>query len=611
MPSDSGSSGSQPTASPAARPASPALPAWVQPVALVLVVLAGFAVRAAPASAPDQAGGLFFADGDSYYHLRRIEQTVAAGGQVPMFDPQLSYPDGQRIQWHGGYDLTIAAAVAVVCGSAPDRACMEAVAGWCSPLLGALAVLAVFFMARSVAGPPTALAAAALFALYPFSAGSARVDHVDHHAVEPLFPALWLWALARGRARTAGVLCGLSLAYFPSALWPIAVTSAGLLLLRLRDLAFPDAAPAGAHDALPRMLGTATLVALPIVATSGFATRVEPAATSLFHLIALGGGAAVAQALEWIARRDRRRALSRGLWLLATCGLVSLALGYRTVAPLLVFGQAQGLWLGVVQQAPLLDHLPGLAVATAIALSASVIAYGVGRRRRARGLQLLALINPPLFAAGALQIRFLMVASPVLTTVLACALIDGGAALRSHVSDHPRRVRAMAAAVLVLAWMLVLLPIRATLSTRPPPRVQLRLHDGARLLSRLRGQLDPHAAVWSDWLWGHHVLYFGGLPTVASPFILSGRDDANVQARRALLFEDSDELLAAMRRRDASYLLVSDGFDVAQAARSLGLPPPREPVVDALRADPPWPEGLELMGSEGGVRLFRRVSDIH
>ena len=43
--------------------------------------------------------GWLLSDGDSYYHLRRIEQTMARRGRVPMFDPDLSYPEGQRLQW--------------------------------------------------------------------------------------------------------------------------------------------------------------------------------------------------------------------------------------------------------------------------------------------------------------------------------------------------------------------------------------------------------------------------------------------------------------------------------------------------------------------------------
>jgi hypothetical protein len=92
---------------------------------------------------------------------------------------------------------------------------------------------------------------------------------------------------------------------------------------------------------------------------------------------------------------------------------------------------------------------------------------------------------------------------------------------------------------------------------------------------------------------------------VASPFILSGDDAANVAATRALLAEDPSRLLAVMRRRRARYLLVTPRPSVEQLARTVGAAPPADPVITGLLADPPRvPAGLRLVESSPHARFY-------
>jgi hypothetical protein len=205
--------------------------------------------------------------------------------------------------------------------------------------------------------------------------------------------------------------------------------------------------------------------------------------------------------------------------------------------------------------------------------------------------------------------RFLMAASPALVVVLAVALSSLHRLLKTRLVDAPRRTRALGAAVFVLVLAVLLSPLREYMTDgEAQPSV---LRGGTRVLRRLGANAPTRTqqSILADWTWGHHILYLTPYATVASPFILSGADRANVDARRALLSEGSDALLACMRRRASRYLLLSSGtFDAAREARSLGLVPPRAPAATALLA--PRIEGwerLRLADADGDARLYERV----
>lgn len=611
---------------------------WPELLALIAVLVAAAAVRLAPWRSARDGDAWLLADGDSYYHMRRIEQTIAAGGRVPMFDPWLSYPEGQRIQWHAGFDLLAAGAAVAACGIAPERQCMETAAVLVVPLLGVAAALAVFWMALALLGPRGSLLAAALFALYPFSAGAARIGHVDHHVLEPLLVALWFGALLRGRPRAAGIVAGLAFACFPSALLAVGATCAGLAVARLAQLrpaSAPDASASGRPAERERrtdfsalwFIGVTWLVALPVVLTGGFADRFEPAATSLFHLVALTFGAALLGAIELAPRLAPRRPRAAALGLCALIAGIGAAAGSTWLLPLIRFGRVAGLWTGVVQQVSL-GRGPLAQTLLAGALAASCwlgwlrwrrpVPPAAGGRGPApavadgRSLAVAALL---LGLAGIEQIRFLMMASPLIVCVVAHATITLPRALARRLATAPARTRTLGALVGYAAASLVAVPLFEYLHGAPRPPVFRRT---ARLLRRFGRRADraehPPRAVLSDWTWGHHVLYLARLPTVASPFILSGSDRANVEARRALLGRDLDALLALMTRRRCRYLLITELFDPALAATSLGVVLPKGRGHDALarrllRTEVEHIGGpLRLAASAPGVRLFERVS---
>lgn len=579
--------------------------ALLEAAALVVVLVLAAAIRLSPWYKVHADGAWLFSDGDTYYHLRRIEQTIERGGRVPMFDPYLAFPYGQRSQWHIGYDLLVSGAVVAVCGPKPERDCLEPVAALSTPLLGVVATLVVFFLGVAVASHVHGLIAAALFAIYPFSAGSAALGHVDHQVLEPVMVAAVLWALAKRRPKTAGVLAGIAFAFFPSALLPFGVITAALILERVWRLR----RGVGSDRTALWFTATAFLILIPIVASGAFPDRFEPAATSLFHLAILAAFVVITAALEATASFWTVRRAAAFFPLAAIACAASVFAGTEHWVPLFRFGigKPSGMWIGMQQQQPLASG-PVVAVILALwVISGCCWTVLNAWRTDSRALGLTGMTALPLTLLGILQIRFLMPASPALVIVIAHVLIELQRFVAGRLARLSPRAGVLGYANYAVLVLLVLSPTAEYWrQNRQPPT----LEAGTRLLRRF-GQTRPSnivASVLSDWPWGDHILYFTGLPTVASPFILSGVDRENVEATRALLSERPEPLYRTMQSRGSRYLLVSDFFSAARAAASVGQRPPRAPAAEQLMArDIHGWSRLRLIDLEPGARLFELV----
>jgi asparagine N-glycosylation enzyme membrane subunit Stt3 len=576
---------------------------WL-PIGLhVLVLLVATGLRFSSFSTARADGDWLLADGDSYYHLRRIGLTIEQGGQVPMFDPYLAFPDGQKIQWHGGYDLLVAGIVASLCGNNSDHDCLTNVAVLSTPFLGVLATLCVLLLGRAVGGPWHGLLAGTLFAVYPFSAGSAAVGHVDHHVMEPLMVALWFLALCKERAVLAGLLAGLSFSIFPTALFPVGATVGALMIERV--VQFHKNGPPNFVGVTFAWICFAVLV--PVVWTGGFADSWEPAATSLFHLAVMGVAAVALTCAEVVGRFARQwRATLAGSAAFSVV-VLCVAIGWSHVSALFRFAKVQGLWSGVVQQVPLGTGVFAQILLVVFLLVVCTASFVLARKREAPGMRIAALAALPLGLAGLFQIRFLMMASALVVVVIAHVFLAIVRGLKERLANESRRTQWLGHAVMFGLAVLILLPVGEYFMPRAKSQPLL---SGTRILKRLGKKQHrlPLPSVLSDWIWGHHILYFARLPTVASPFILSGLDQANVEARRALLAEDPNTLYRIMDKHQSQYLLITGMFNPEAAARSLGLAPKEHPIAKDLMAKTlrDWSR-LRLVDMEGDARLYELV----
>jgi dolichyl-diphosphooligosaccharide--protein glycosyltransferase len=313
--------------------------AVVDALAVLALVAAAFALRAVYLREVFAAdGSIVFPDPDALYHARRALFGVASFPAVLSFDPYLHHPEGAPVPWPPLYDWLLAAKALALGGSLHA---FERVLAWASPVLGALAVLPVYAIARMLAGRGVALAAGAVFAALPIAVYYARVGNPDHHAWSALvgatFLALSLAALrpeSRGRSLAwigAGLLvlrAALVTSWAGSLLY-VAVGEAALLLgacLAARtDLLRVQAAGA---------LGAAALAA-PVVAASGVPAGGPFSTTTLswFHVCALAGAGLACAALAALEWRRPARGLAQRLARAAALGVLAAGVLLAFPAP--------------------------------------------------------------------------------------------------------------------------------------------------------------------------------------------------------------------------------------------------------------------------------------
>ncbi|RIL03439.1 MAG: hypothetical protein DCC71_15230, partial [Proteobacteria bacterium] len=181
--------------------------------ALAFVALCCFGIRATGFENVFAPNGVVLLDlGDGAYHARLASWAYANFPRFLDFDWYLAGSLGAPVPWPPLYDLLVAG-VARALGAGVDA--VPRVLAWAGPVLGLLAVPAVFAATRVLAGAGTALAAAAIFASFGSANIYGAVGNGDHHAFVATLAAIWL-ALAldfvapgRSRARLAAVACGL------------------------------------------------------------------------------------------------------------------------------------------------------------------------------------------------------------------------------------------------------------------------------------------------------------------------------------------------------------------------------------------------------------------
>lgn len=130
------------------------------------------------------AGGLLFEGFDSYYHIRRTIYTFQNFPHTLWFDSYLDYPHGMEITWPPLFDL-MGSAVSLALG-ADGPFGVEKACAFLPPLIGSLTVVLVYLLMLQLFDSRTAILAAFLSALAPYSLQSSMLGAYDHHCLEVL-----------------------------------------------------------------------------------------------------------------------------------------------------------------------------------------------------------------------------------------------------------------------------------------------------------------------------------------------------------------------------------------------------------------------------------------
>ena len=241
---------------------------------------------------------LFFAD-DGHYHMRRIQLIIAHFPRAPMFDSYVNYPEGAYCIWPPLFDFGVALLALMAGLGHPSVRLIEVLAVFVPPALGALTLLPVFLIARSLAGPVAGILAAFMLALMPGHVIYSIVGRVDHHVAEALLLACawWFFSSAFSAQAGASVKCFLLAGLFLGALFltqsASAVYAAPLFLCVVAQcLACPDAdsvSRKARHAGLAFAL--AALMVLPFAASAPVRSSADTPFLGLswFHAAILAG----------------------------------------------------------------------------------------------------------------------------------------------------------------------------------------------------------------------------------------------------------------------------------------------------------------------------------
>ncbi len=297
--------------------------------ALLLVLLLGAGLRSL--DLPQvfvRPGEVVLAMDDAAYHARRAFYSFENFPKVLFFDPYLAYPSGAPVPLPPGFDWMLGG-VARMFGS--DALTFERVAAWWSPLMGCIALLAVYAVARRLAGATAGWIAAGVYAVLPVPAVLARVGNPDHHAAVAALAALWLWLWVRELETPGARSAWRAVAHALACTAMVLTWSGSLLFVGLADGVGLVAAVGLARVDVVARLGAASLAAaallVPIVWQAGEPVGGPFSSTTLSWLHVLVLASLGALSLTWTLWERRARAASTGVrWIRALVLATAVAL---------------------------------------------------------------------------------------------------------------------------------------------------------------------------------------------------------------------------------------------------------------------------------------------
>lgn len=563
-----------------ARPSKPREDAAATLAFAAVLSLAAW-VRVARFAGPLAGGELIALDGDSHYHVRRIESALR--GAIPTFDPLMNWPRGGSAPWADGFDL-LGAAFAFLAGGGSDRPGTHVAVFLWPVVLGILAVWATIDLTRRLVPSRdvvTPLAAGLVAAFVPHFVDASSMGRVDHHVAEALSMLLLLsWSAERFRVEDepqpgmAWEAAGAAAVAF--AIWTF---SGGILYVSLAaaplGLAALGTRPGGripGSGAPALVAGALVGAALTVPAMRAHGRLISFMFPSLLQpaLVAIAGMALAGAVLAGERLANRKTLVRLPAQLGAAAAVIVGALAVVPGLGTEVLGAVQGWMLqkdpwiaSIAEFQPLLwDRArgePGLlhlrtllgpvGFLGAFALPLGVLVawrYSPGRAAS------FALTSTALSAMALLQMRFTRLAAPLLAIAIALTLRG----LRAGLARTPLNGRLAAwTPVLGAALLIVASPGMRGQAVPDGPWELLSLHRAALAL-RIDGPPVPgrRQGVLVPWDLGHAVMGLSGRPVPANGFG-SYMDPETFRVVRDAFTGDERRLVAAMDALDLGFVL--------------------------------------------------------
>ena len=568
------------------------------PVGLFLLA---FAVRAIPWPSVLEGDRVYFFGTDAYYHMRRIFYSLAHFPTLLEFDPYLNFPHGAKPIWSPLFD-TLMACVLLPFYSFGDELTVERAAVWLPPLMGALTVLALYFMAKRHFGFAVAVASSLVLCFLSAHFWYAQVGFVDHHVAVSLLATLLLASVLLFFQRLSptggerplgvdggllvGVLMAVSLLIWPGSLLYVVLVEVALLIFSMSRDSRAEAVRFAKQ--LLVIQGVALLLVLPFGLRAWWPQWGEysPAVISrfqpwMFGALALHSVGCIAL-WRWSGRGQERRwrALQS-----VVIGMAVVAVSLLVFPGLLIGARDAWQWMArdevfqglVMESLPLFRENGGFGVEKAeLRLSRllylfplALVALSWEARRGPQRPVLLLLVAWCLVLAGVTvaQRRFFN------TFSVSYALVMGWSALRIYSAlpvffRRSRVRRAAVGALLVALFGFLMAPVipayepdlgNQLAAIRGEPRTLSSWFRTRRLLvdaaewmrvntpptsGYFDGEIAPEYGVLSPWADGHVLKYEARRPTVVGNF---GDDLGGDNFRLSFsYFESSEDRAAAI-----------------------------------------------------------------
>lgn len=228
--------------------AAPKNPGRGQSLAPWLIFALALAIRSLQWTSVLVADRVIFFGNDAYYHMRRILYALGRFPETLEFDRYVNFPQGAKVIWPPLFDVAIALLLRPF-HQPSNEDLVERIVIWIPPLLGALTVLVLFFLAKRTFGFAVAVVSSLILSVLSAHVWYSQIGFVDHHAAVALFSTLLLASamdlfseLSIGRdnrtnifakAALMAIMAGAILLLWPGAILYVVMVQIGLLFLLL------------------------------------------------------------------------------------------------------------------------------------------------------------------------------------------------------------------------------------------------------------------------------------------------------------------------------------------------------------------------------------------
>lgn len=275
-----------------------------------------------------RSGRVMFSGNDAWYHLRATSWTVRNWPFVIPFDPWTGFPTGNfNGQFGTLFDQLVATAALIVGLGSPSQQTIAMTLLFAPAVVGTLAAIPVYVMARRLRGRTAGLLAVVVLALTPGSfLRRSVVGFSDHHIAEALFLAIAvalvmvavtaaerdrpIWELVANREWTAlrrpgvwSVLAGVAITLYlwtwPPGVFLVAILGTFYLLKLLADYLRGESPDHVAFVAVVSMSVVTVLTLLTIDVLSIRATALSLLQPLLAAMVAAGAAFMALLARQW------------------------------------------------------------------------------------------------------------------------------------------------------------------------------------------------------------------------------------------------------------------------------------------------------------------------